>query len=175
MAGKIEGTTNQGGIIYVYNASNMSFIKSESIEVGSYSVTGVSDDISVNIFFIPTDSGINAEGYRDVTPVQDYDGDAEAMCRSIQTGNSAYYMDYNEYGPDLETLKTEAYITSYTLDDTGDFNYYVSGDGEFAAWWEGGTRVVDEVTGRYTMDYDDANPTFRTDAQLTTWTGSFPA
>lgn len=103
-------------------------------------------------------------------------GDAAiAMCKNIQTGNLAYYIDYDGYAPNIDTLKTGGYISSYTLPDTGDFNYYVSSNRQFAAHWEGGTRLVEEVIGRYSIDHDDGQPAFRTDAQLTTWTGSFPA
>lgn len=64
---------------------------------------------------------------------------------------------------------------SVTLEDTGKFNYYVSSDKEFGAWWERGTRTVNGVVGRYSLDINGGNPAFRTDSQLSDWISGFPA
>jgi len=113
-------------------------------------------------------------GYGNVVAVADYDTEADNICKNINTACVAYYMDYDEYALSLAALKSGGYLSSYEVPDTGEFNYYVSGDQEFAAWWEGGTRRVNNIVGRYSLEAEGGNPVFRTDEELTTWSGTFP-
>jgi len=173
MAGKIEGTTSESGAIYIYKADDMSLIKSESVDIGSFSITDTTMDI-INVVFVPADSDINMLGFKAVQPVTDYNALAVVMCKNIQTGDEAYFTVENAYAPDLATLVTQEYITSYTLSDTGAFNYYVSGNGQFAAWWEGSTRTVSGTVGRYTHQYNYSDPIFRDASALAIWIADFP-
>ena len=103
-----------------------------------------------------------------------YANKANSMARNIGTAMQAHYIDLDKYPAIIDELVSEEYILSVTLEDTGKFNYYASSDREFGAWWEGNTRTINGVVGRYSLDINGGNPVFRTNAELSNWIGDFP-
>ena len=145
-----------------------------------YWADGTEPDLSTSdgiylMRFLTTDGGTTWYGWVVSSDMFDnYSKDAQSMARNIGTGNEAYYMDYNEYAPDLATLQSEAYISSYTLSDTGAFQYWLKGDKNDAAHWEGTTRTYRGVVGRFVYQQSVGTVQFMTPSEFTTWYNNLP-
>ena len=99
---------------------------------------------------------------------------AAGMTRSISIASEAYMAVNDEYAPIIDDLVNDGYISGVILEDTGKFNYYVSGNRRFCAWWEGDIRSVSGITGKYSLDSNGGNPVFRSLLQLDDWVSNFP-
>jgi hypothetical protein len=172
MSYRISGSKSETARIVVLKENDWS-IESNTIVsgTGAYEIDSLASGTKTVIAV--KDDG-DFLGYGNVPAVADYDTEANSMCKNINTACAAYYVDWNEYALSLAVMKSGGYLPSYEMPDTGEFNYYVSGDQEFAAWWEGGTRRVANVVGRYSLEVEGGNPVFRKDEELTTWSGTFP-
>jgi len=173
MSYRISGSKSETARIVVLKESDWSIESNTVVSgTGAYEIDSLASGTKTVIAV--KDDG-HFCGYGNVLAVVDYDADAAYMAQAIiHTGCLAYYVDYDKYALSLAIMKSGGYLPSYEMPDTGEFNYYVSGDQEFAAWWEGGTRRVANVVGRYSLDTDGGSPVFRTDEELTTWSGTFP-
>lgn len=100
--------------------------------------------------------------------------DAKSEIQIGYTANAMYYVDYNEYAPDIDALSSYGYTPTEL--STGYVQYGVSGDRQASGWWEGSRRDVacsgESGAGRWTLEQNIGTHVWRNNSELQSWRDS---
>ncbi len=100
--------------------------------------------------------------------------EAKSELHTANTANTAYYVDWNEYTPNLSALSDYGYTP--TSLSTGYIQYNRSSDGNEAGYWEETIRQTpcgDETeAGRWTCTASTGSIIWRNDTELQNWRDS---
>ena len=97
--------------------------------------------------------------------------EAQADIQTAYTANAMYYVDYNEYAPNISALFAYGYIPTEL--STGFVQYGVNSNKQVSGWWEESRREVacpgENGSGRWTLEQNVGDHVWRNDFELQSW------